>query len=253
MLTIDLHGKRAIVTGGSRGIGRSVALMLARAGADVGISYLDRHDAADQVIADAQRLGVRAWAQPGDLSDAAATDRLFQRATTEFGGLDIFIGNAGLWPPDYVAIGEMSDAQWDRTIAVNLHAVFRGTRAAARIMNRGGRIVLVSSTAGQRGEAGHADYAATKGAIISLVKGVALELAPRDITVNCVAPGWVETEMAAPPYADGGREKIEAGIPLGRVATAEDIAGPIVFLCSEMARHVTGEIVNINGGSVLCG
>jgi 3-oxoacyl-[acyl-carrier protein] reductase len=113
--------------------------------------------------------------------------------------------------------------------------------------------VLVSSTAGQRGEAGHGDYAASKGAMISLVKGVAIELAPRQITVNAIAPGWIDTEMAALPYQEGGRAKIEGAIPIGRVATAEDVAGPIVFLCSHLARHITGEIVNVNGGSVLCG
>jgi 3-oxoacyl-[acyl-carrier protein] reductase len=120
-------------------------------------------------------------------------------------------------------------------------------------MSNGGRIVMVGSTAGQRGEAGHADYAATKGAMISMVKGIAVELARRDITVNCVAPGWIDTEMCEVPYAGGGRENIEAGIPLGRIASVEDIAGPIVFLCSRLARHITGEILNVNGGSVLCG
>ncbi|MBI4543887.1 MAG: SDR family oxidoreductase, partial [Gemmatimonadetes bacterium] len=144
-------------------------------------------------------------------------------------------------------------AQWRRTLAVNLDAIFYTTRAATRLLADGGRVVLVSSTAGQRGEAGHADYAATKGAIISLVKGVAVELAPRGITVNCVAPGWIDTEMAALPYAGGGRARIEAGIPLGRVASADDVAGPILFLCSDLARHITGEVLNVNGGAVLCG
>jgi 3-oxoacyl-[acyl-carrier protein] reductase len=147
----------------------------------------------------------------------------------------------------------MTDAQWRRTLAANLDSIFYTTRAAARMIADGGRIVLVSSTAGQRGEAGHGDYAATKGAIISLVKGVAVELAKRDITVNCVAPGWIDTEMCDIPFAGGGRERIEAGIPLGRVASAEDVAGPIVFLCSPLARHITGEVLNVNGGSVLCG
>jgi 3-oxoacyl-[acyl-carrier protein] reductase len=113
--------------------------------------------------------------------------------------------------------------------------------------------VLVSSTAGQRGEAFHADYAATKGAMISLPSRVALELAPRGVTVNCVAPGWIDTEMVAPPWRRAGRERIERSIPLGRVASAEDVAGPILFLCSALARHVTGEVLNVNGGSVLCG
>jgi 3-oxoacyl-[acyl-carrier protein] reductase len=131
--------------------------------------------------------------------------------------------------------------------------MFFTTRASARVMNDDGRIVLVSSTAGQRGEAFHADYAASKGAMISFVKSLCVELAKRNITVNSVAPGWVDTEMCEQPYAAGGRERIAAGIPLGRIADPRDIAGPIVFLCSEHARHITGEILNVNGGSVLPG
>jgi 3-oxoacyl-[acyl-carrier protein] reductase len=122
-----------------------------------------------------------------------------------------------------------------------------------RCMSDHGRIVLVSSTAGQRGEAYHADYAASKGAMISLVKSLAPEMGKRDITVNSVAPGWVDTEMCEQPFANGGRDRIAAGIPIGRIASPRDIAGPIVFLCSDLARHITGEIVNVNGGSVLCG
>ncbi len=253
MLAIDLTGKRAVVTGGSRGVGRAIALMLAKAGAHVGISYLNRAAAANAVVAEIERAGAKGWAAAGDLSQAAAADALMQRAQQEFGGIDIFVGNAGLWEPEPASIADMSDAQWRKTLAVNLDSVFYTTRAAVRIMSDGGRIVLISSTAGQRGEGGHGDYAATKGAIISLVKGVCIELAPRQITVNCVAPGWIDTEMAALPYQDGGRARIEAGIPIGRVATADDVAGPVVFLCSTLARHITGEIVNVNGGSVLCG
>jgi 3-oxoacyl-[acyl-carrier protein] reductase len=147
----------------------------------------------------------------------------------------------------------MSDEQWRRTIAENVDSVFYTTRAAIRAMSDHGRIVLVSSTAGQRGEAFHADYGASKGAVISLVKSLAPELAKRDITVNSVAPGWVDTEMCDEPFSGGGRERIGASIPIGRIASARDIAGPIVFLCSDLARHITGEIVNVNGGSVLCG
>ncbi|MGH7575094.1 MAG: SDR family NAD(P)-dependent oxidoreductase [Longimicrobiales bacterium] len=250
---IDLRGKRALVTGGSRGVGRATALMLARAGAAVGIAYRDRHEAAAAVVSDVRALGAAAFAESGDLADADVADRIFTRVRAELGGLDIFVGNAGIWPSDYAGIAEMDDTQWRRTLAINLDAVFHTTRAAVRSIADGGRIVLVGSTAGQRGEAGHADYAAAKGAIISFVKSVAVELAPRGITVNCVAPGWIDTEMAAAPYAAGGRARIEAGIPLGRVAGAEDVAGPIVFLCSALARHITGEVLNVNGGSVLCG
>lgn len=253
MLPIDLSGKRAVVTGGSRGVGRAVALMLGRAGADVGISYQSRREAADEVVSELQSIGVKAWSAAGDLSDARVADQLFDRAQKEFGSIDIFVGNAGLWEPANVPLAEMTDAQWRKTMAVNLDSIFYTTRAAIRITNDHGCIVLISSTAGQRGEAGHGDYAASKGALISLVKGVALELAARDITVNCVAPGWIDTDMAAIPYADGGRRRIEANIPLGRVASADDVAGPVLFLCSPLARHITGEIVNVNGGSVLCG
>jgi 3-oxoacyl-[acyl-carrier protein] reductase len=253
MLQLDLTGKRAVVTGASRGVGRAIAVLLARAGADVGISYQSRRDEAQEVVADLERLGVRAFAEAGDLAVPATAERLFERAAREFGGVDIFVGNAGIWPPADVPLAEMSDEQWRRTLAVNLDSIFYTTRAAARSLADDGRIVLISSTAGQRGEAGHGDYAASKGAIISLVKGVAVELAPRGVTVNCVAPGWIDTELAAIPYQGAGRGRIEAAIPVGRVASAEDVAAPVVFLCSPLARHITGEVLNVNGGAVLCG
>jgi 3-oxoacyl-[acyl-carrier protein] reductase len=253
MLSLDLLGKRALVTGGSRGVGRAIALLLAEAGARVGIAYHSRHDEAEAVVDELEQLGVPAWAHAGDLGVAGGAEALFRRAADEFGGLDIFVGNAGIWIPEHVPLAMMADDQWRRTLSANLDSIFYCTRYAARMLADHGRIVLIGSTAGQRGEAGHADYAATKGAIISFVKGVAVELAPRDITVNCVAPGWVDTEMAAKPYAGEGRRRIEKTIPLGRVATAEDVAGPVVFLCSPLARHITGETLNVNGGSVMCG
>lgn len=253
MLAIDLRGKRALVTGGSRGVGAATAKLLASAGADVGITYRRRRDDAEAVVADLERRGSRSWAAAGDLSDASTVDRIFDRAAEAFGGLDIVVANAGIWPPEDVPIARMSTEQWRHTVAVNLDAVFYTVRAAAQRLDDDGRIVLVGSTAGQRGEANHADYAATKGALISLAKGVAVELADRNVTVNCVAPGWIDTEMAAIPYADGGRARVEETIPLGRVAEPEDVAGPIVFLCSELARHITGEVLNVNGGAVLCG
>ena len=253
MLGIDLAGKRALVTGGSRGVGAATAGLLARSGAAVGISYRSRSADAEAVVAAVRAEGVAGWAEAGDLADPAAVDRLFDRAQREFGGLDIVVANAGIWPVEDVPIAAMSTEQWRRTVAINLDGVFYTVRAAAGLLAEGGRIVVVGSTAGQRGEAFHADYAATKGALISLVKGVALELAPRDITVNCVAPGWIDTEMAELPYAEGGRSRIEATIPLGRVASAEDVAGPILFLCSSLGRHITGEVLNVNGGAVLCG
>ncbi|MBW3553922.1 MAG: SDR family oxidoreductase [Gemmatimonadetes bacterium] len=253
MLGIELRGKRALVTGGSRGVGAATARLLARAGADVGISYRSRSADAEAVVAAVRAEGVSAWAEAGDLANPAAVESLFARSQREFGGLDIVVANAGIWPVEDVSIAAMSTEQWRRTVAINLDAVFYTVRGGAGMLAEGGRIVVVGSTAGQRGEAFHADYAATKGALISLVKGVAIELAPRDITVNCVAPGWIDTEMAELPYADGGRSRIEATIPLGRVASAEDVAGPILFLCSALGRHITGEVLNVNGGAVLCG
>ncbi len=241
---IDLSGKRAFVTGGGRGIGRATALLLARAGAKVAVGYRSRKPAAEAQIAAAVR---------GDLGTAAGAQKAVAEALRALGGnLDILVVNHGVWPSDNVPVAEMSDEQWESTRRANLDAVIYVCRAAIPSVNAGGTIVLVSSTAGQRGEAFHADYAATKGAVIAITKSLAVELAPR-ITVNCVAPGWVDTEMAAKPYAGEGRRKIEQTIPLGRVASAEDVAGPIVFLCSSLARHMTGEILNVNGGSVLCG
>lgn len=250
---IDLSGRRAFVTGGSRGIGRATALLLARAGASVAIGYATRRDDADATVAEIRAAGGQAEAVGGDLGDQSAAERVVAQAAQR--GLDLLVVNHGIWPPTPQAVAAMTAEQWERTRRANLDSVFFVTRAAIPRLPDGSRIVLVASTAGQRGEAFHADYAATKGAVISFTKSLAVELAPR-ITVNCVAPGWVDTEMSAVPYgADGGegRRAIERTIPMGRVATPEEIAGPIVFLCSDLARFLTGEILNVNGGSVLCG
>jgi len=254
MVSIDLHEKNALVTGGSRGVGRATAVLLARAGARVGFTYRTRQDDAEETLRQIEAEGGSGWHIAVDLQKPQNIEALFQRVDQEFtDGLDFYIANAGIWPPEPVAIEEMSSKQWRKTMAVNLDAVFLTTRAAGRRIRRSGSIVYVSSTAGQRGEAFHADYAATKGALIAMVKGLCVEFAPRNITVNCVAPGWIDTEMSWPAFADAGREAIEKSIPLGRLASPEDIAGPILFLCSGMARHITGEILNVNGGAVLVG
>jgi 3-oxoacyl-[acyl-carrier protein] reductase len=249
----SLAGKKALVTGASRGIGAATALLFAEWGVDVVIGYRARSGDANAVVQRARGLGVTAAAIAADIGDRNGAERLVDDAMKQLGALDFFVGNSGIWIPEDVPISEMSDDQWHRTMRENLDSVFFTTRAAARVLKDHGRIVLVASTAGQRGEAFHADYAASKGAMISLVKSLCVEMARRDITVNAVAPGWVDTEMAAGPYSGGGRARISAGIPLGRVAEPRDIAGPIVFLCSDLARHITGEIVNVNGGSVLAG
>jgi len=250
---VSLEGKRAIVTGGSRGIGAATAQLLARAGAHVVIGYRSRVEDANAIATRCASFGVLSFPHQADLSTAEGNQTLFDAAFAELGGVDIFVGNSGVWPDSPVDVENLDDDRWRSTMALNLDGVFFGCRLAARRVSAGGRIVIVSSTAGQRGEAFHADYAATKGAVISFVKSLAVELAPRGITVNTVAPGWVDTDAVSRPFSGEGRARIEAAIPLGRVAAPADIAGPIAFLCSDLARHVTGEVLNVNGGSVLCG
>ena len=253
-MVIDLSGKRAFVTGGGRGIGRATALLLARARARVALGYRSRKEDAEQTVAAVKRLGGQAVSIRGELGKPDSAAQAIAEAVAALGGLDLLIVNHGVWPPDDAPLAQMSVEQWVATRTANLDAVFFVCRAAIPRLADGGRIVLVSSTAGQRGEPFHGDYAATKGAILSLTKSLALELAPR-ITVNCIAPGWVDTEMCEKPFSregGNGKREIEQTIPLGRVASPEDIAGPIVFLCSDLARHITGETLNVNGGSVLC-
>jgi len=250
---IDLRGRRALVTGGSRGIGAATARLLARAGAHVMIGYRTRAEEAGRVVDELRAGGVTAAAHGADLSTADGAESLVRETVRQLGGIDLFVGNAGVWPEEEVPLAEMADARWTRTMRENVDSIFFTTRAVARVITDHGRIVLISSTAGQRGEAYHADYGTSKGAVIALTKSLAVELAHRDITVNSVAPGWVDTEMVAGALAGEVRARVDGAIPLGRIASADDIAGPIVFLCSPLARHITGEILNVNGGSVLCG
>ena len=249
---IDLGGRTALVTGGSRGVGAATALLLARAGANVALTFHTRAQDAEATARQVRALGRRAYVGGGDLSDPQVVDRIFSGIRSEFGSLDIFVANAGIWPSDETPIRKMSAARWQGTMSANLDSIFLTTRAALALMDHGGTVVFVSSTAAQRGEAMHADYAASKGALLALTKSLAVECAP-SITVNCVAPGWVDTEMSASAFEGEGRARVAGTIPLGRIATADDIAGPILFLCSPLARHVTGEVLNVNGGSVLCG
>jgi len=249
----SLAGKKAIVTGGSRGIGGAVTRQLAQAGADVCIGYHSRRADADTAASEVRAMGRKAVTHSSDISTSSGAESLIAHAVLELGGLDICVHSAGVWPVQDVPVADLDDARWAHTMRQNVDAMFYIARAAARAMHDGGRIVLVSSTAGQRGESFHADYGASKGAMISFVKSMAIEVATRGITVNSIAPGWVDTEMCELPFADGGKERIAKGIPVGRVASPDDIAFPIVCLCFDGARHITGEIVNVNGGSVLCG
>ncbi|HEY0928474.1 MAG TPA: glucose 1-dehydrogenase [Gemmatimonas sp.] len=250
---ISLVGKVAIVTGGSRGIGAACARLLASAGAKVAIGYRSRDEEAQRLATEITSLGGSVLLQRGSLDTLAANEGLVQATREQFGQVDIFVGNAGVWPPNPLAIEALPADRWRHTMATNVDGMYFGAQAVIPHLPAGGRMIFISSTAGQRGEAGHADYAASKGAMISFVKSLAVELGPRDITVNSIAPGWVDTEAVTIPFADEGRTRIEANIPLRRVASPDDIAGPVLFLASPLARHVTGEILNVNGGSVLCG
>ncbi len=254
-VTLSLDGKVALITGGSRGIGAAAVRLFVRAGAKVVFSYVQATADAEKLVAECG--SDRCHAVQADLTGTATAAALVRAAVERFGALDILIGNHGIWPPADAPIDAMPDAQWINTVAVNLDSMFAVVKHAVAQMKRqqrGGHIVLVSSTAGQRGEAGHADYAATKGALISMVKGLSTELAPFDIRVNCVAPGWVDTDMSADALRDAERSgAIFATIPLGRVGTPEEIAGPILFLCTPLAGFITGEIFNVNGGAVLAG
>jgi 3-oxoacyl-[acyl-carrier protein] reductase len=250
---IDLSARTALVTGGSRGIGRAVARALAAAGAGVAINYHRDENASSSLVEEVRAGGGEAMALAADVSDAREAARLVRDVLAAWQRLDVLVLSAGIWEEDEAGAGSL--ATWERAIAVNLRGAFLVTDAAIPHLEKvGGSIVFVSSTAGQRGEARHSAYAATKGALISYTKSLAMELGPRGIRVNCVAPGWVETDMTREALADReARREIEKAIPLGRVAQPADVAGPVLFLVSDLARHVQGEVVNVNGGSVLVG
>jgi 3-oxoacyl-[acyl-carrier protein] reductase len=250
---IDLSGKTVLVTGGSRGIGRATGILLARAGADVAIGYRLDQKGADSTVAEIVRLGRKALALQGDLSRRKDAEAAIRRTVDAFGRLDILVNNHGIWKDG--PIETLSEDEWDETLDVNLKGVFLCTQAAVPVMKRqgSGRIINIASTAGQRGEARHSHYAASKGGIISFTKSLGPELCRHGILVNCVAPGWVDTDMSAAALAGEEREKILGTIPLGRPGTPEEIAGGVLFFASELAAYCCGEILNINGGSVLCG
>lgn len=251
---LGLTGRVAIVTGGSRGIGKAVVELLASCGAHVVVNYSRDEDAAAAAVNLAHSHGVKAIAVRANVARIDEAERLVQETVEHFGRVDFLICNAGIWKG--APVESLSEELWNKTLDINLKGTWSVCRAAVPLLKqqRFGRIVIVSSTAGQRGEADFSNYAASKGAQIAFTKSLAPELGPFGINVNSVAPGWVETEMTADVFADAvQRELIGKGIPLGRAATPEEIAGPIVFLCSDWANHITGEVLNVNGGSVLCG
>jgi 3-oxoacyl-[acyl-carrier protein] reductase len=255
-ISMSLDDRVAVVTGGSRGIGAAIVRMFVKAGARVIFSYQRAESEARQLAeecgGDSHCVGVKA-----DLATAESARPLISEAVKRFGKVDVLVGNHGVWPPHDVPIDTMTDEQWRSTLAINVDSLFGLIKygvAAMKKQRSGGHVVLISSTAGQRGEAFHCDYAASKGAIISMVKGLSTELARDGIYVNCVAPGWVETDMAAPALQDPViGKKVFATIPLGRAGRPEEIAASVLFLCTAHAGFITGEILNVNGGAVLVG
>jgi 3-oxoacyl-[acyl-carrier protein] reductase len=248
-----LRDRVAIVTGGSRGIGRATVERLAEAGAHVVVNYLTHQREAELVVEAARELGVEAVTVQADVSRGDAAERLVDAAIEHFGQVDVLVANAGIW--EGAPVEEMTEQVWDRVLDANLRGTFTCCRAVVPCMKARGRgsIVIVSSTAGQRGEAGYSNYAASKGGQISFAKSLATELAPH-VRVNCVAPGWVDTAMNDPVFHKNGfKRHVEDAIPLRRIATPDDIALSVAFLASDWSRHITGEVLNLNGGSVLCG
>jgi 3-oxoacyl-[acyl-carrier protein] reductase len=258
-VSLSLSNKVALITGGSRGIGAATVRLFTAAGAKVVFSYQKARSQAEALAAECGKTNCHAVVSNLDNPDSARA--LVADAVRIFGRIDILVANHGVWPAQDVAIDKMIDEQWRSTLAINLDAVFglvkytvAQMKAQPRTGGAVGHIVLISSTSGQRGEAFHCDYSATKGALISMTKSLSSELAPAGIYVNSVAPGWVDTDMSKPALDDPRvGERIRQTIPLGRAGKPEEIAGPVLFLCTEYAGFISGEIFNVNGGAVLVG
>ena len=259
-ISLSLEGKVALISGGSRGIGAATVRLFHGAGAKVAFSYRSAAEEAQVLVKDCGGPSV-CHAVRCDLNHPEAARALVAETAQHFGRLDILVANHGVWPPDDVPIEQMTEAQWRLTLSINLDGVFgllkygvTQMKSQTRKSGAAGHIVLISSTSGQRGEAFHIDYSATKGAIISMTKTLAGELAQTGIYVNCVAPGWVDTPMSAATLADPrSGDEIRRTIPLGRPGKPEEIAAPVLFLCTEYAGFITGEVFNVNGGAVLVG
>jgi len=248
---IDLSNKVSIITGGSRGIGEACVKLFSKVNGKIALTYKSAKSQAKRLE---KELGKNVKAYRVDMESEKEIFKMVKKVAEDFGKIDILVHNAGIWNDG--TLENMSLDHWNELIRINLTSTFLFCKAVTPYMkkNKFGRIILITSTAGQRGEAFHSHYAASKGGMISFTKSLAVELAPFNITVNSVAPGWVDTEMNNGVFADEDyKESIKKGIPVGRIATAEDIAGPTLFLASDLARHINGEILNVNGGSVLCG
>ncbi len=248
---LSFEGRNVLVTGGSRGIGRAVSVLFGRLGARVAVAYARNEAAAAATASEVRGCGGTAVTLRADLGVAGEAERLVARAEEELGPLQVVVLNHGVWKR--APIESMSSAEWDETLRVNLASVREAcAEAARRMLPRGaGVLVLVASTAGQRGEPFYSHYAASKGAIIALTKSLASELGARGIRVNCVAPGWVETDMTREALASSAGEAVRNAVPLGRPGTPEEIAGPVAFLASDLASYLHGQVLSVNGGAVM--
>ncbi|MBI3005482.1 MAG: 3-oxoacyl-ACP reductase FabG [Ignavibacteriales bacterium] len=248
---IRLENKVALVTGGSRGIGAAICRQFARAGASISLTYAAKKRSAERCARDVCNAGQTCIITKASISSPHDVQKAVQNTLKEFGRIDILVNNAGIWKRG--EIGKMTERQWDETLDINLKGTFLFCNIVAPILKkqRWGRIINVSSTAGQRGEAYYSHYAASKAGMIAFTKSIAVELAPYNINVNCIAPGWVDTDMTANALRGTKRKHIEASIPRGKVATADDIASAALFLASDLANHIVGATINVNGGGVL--
>lgn len=250
---INLSSKSVLITGGSRGIGAACVKLFSEAGAVVHFTYKANVDAANKLAQQVSKKR-KVFFYKLDFGDEVNLEKRIIELVNRIKKIDILVNNAGIW--EYGEADKMTLRDWNKTIQANLTSMFLMTKHVIPMMkqNKFGRIINISSTAGQRGEAFHAHYAASKGGMISYTKSLAVELGKYNITVNSVAPGWVDTDMCKGVFIDKKfKEKVRSEIPVQRIATAEDIAGPVLFLASDLARHINGEILNVNGGSVLCG
>jgi len=248
---LTLEGRVALVTGGGRGIGRAISLLLARVGAKVAVNYRTNEEAASAAVDSIRTAGGTAVALPADVSRPEEASRLVAETEARLGPLDVLVVNHGIWRR--APIDAMTPEQWDEMLRINLGGAYAVCHHAARAMipRRRGAIVTIASTAGQRGEPYHAHYAASKGALLAFTKSLAAELAPHGIRVNCVSPGWVITDMSRGALQGPGAADAVAAIPLGRPGTPEEIAGPVAFLASDLASYLYGEVLSVNGGAVM--
>ena len=250
---ISVKNYNVLVTGGSRGIGKACVELFLKAGANVAFTFNSAKEEADKIVSEYKKLS-KVKNYRVNLADLSEIENQVGSIFNDFGNIDVLVNNAGIWKE--VAIDKMTIEEWNEMISVNLTSTYFITKLLVPKMKEKhfGRIINISSTAGQRGEAFHSHYAASKGGMISLTKSLAAELGEYNITVNCIAPGWVITDMTTGSLAETKiYNEVLGDIPLKKIAQPEEIAGPVLFLASNLASHITGEILNVNGGSVLCG